>query len=153
MLCNFLPGGRATISMPLSSEPPKSTTVAPDVGEVPAPTAEVVLLVEDEPHMVRTLSRILERRGYAVTAAANGREAIDHLAQEPFDLLVTDLNMPRVTGQELLDGIRLYALDQFGPMAITVLEEWGIRSCADFGEMVFEMIEVSLLAKNLSVFF
>ena len=33
-------------------------------------------------------------------------------------------------------------------MAITVLDEWGIRSCADFGEMVFEMIEVSLLAKT-----
>jgi uncharacterized repeat protein (TIGR04138 family) len=53
-----------------------------------------------------------------------------------------------VTGQELLGGIREFALAQFGPMSITVLEEWGIRSCADFGEIVFNMVEVGLLAKT-----
>ncbi|MBC8097592.1 MAG: hypothetical protein H7Y43_17455, partial [Akkermansiaceae bacterium] len=35
-----------------------------------------------------------------------------------------------------------------GPMAITVLEEWGIRTCQDFGEIVFNMVEVGLLAKT-----
>lgn len=53
-----------------------------------------------------------------------------------------------VTGQELLGGIRQFALEQFGPMAITVLEEWGIRSCQDFGEIVFNMVEAGLLAKT-----
>jgi uncharacterized repeat protein (TIGR04138 family) len=46
-----------------------------------------------------------------------------------------------VTGQELLAGIREFALNQFGPMAMMVLEEWGIRSCEDFGEIVFNMVE------------
>jgi uncharacterized repeat protein (TIGR04138 family) len=49
-----------------------------------------------------------------------------------------------VTGQELLDGIRQFALKEFGPMAVTVLEEWGITSCSDFGEIVFNMVEVGL---------
>jgi len=53
-----------------------------------------------------------------------------------------------VTGQELLDGIRQHALQQFGPMTVTVFEEWGIRNCKDFGEMVFYMVESGLLAKT-----
>ena len=53
-----------------------------------------------------------------------------------------------VSGQELLDGIRQFALQQFGPMAVTVLEEWGVRNCRDFGDIVFNMVETSLLAKT-----
>jgi uncharacterized repeat protein (TIGR04138 family) len=53
-----------------------------------------------------------------------------------------------ITGQELLDGIRKFALNQFGPMAVTVLEEWGVRSSRDFGEIVFNMVEIELLAKT-----
>jgi uncharacterized repeat protein (TIGR04138 family) len=53
-----------------------------------------------------------------------------------------------VTGQELLAGIRDYALQQFGPMALTLFEEWGVRSCADFGEIVFNMVEADWLAKT-----
>ena len=53
-----------------------------------------------------------------------------------------------ITGQELLDGIRQFALQQFGPMTVTVFEEWGVRSCRDFGDIVFNMVEISLLAKT-----
>jgi uncharacterized repeat protein (TIGR04138 family) len=53
-----------------------------------------------------------------------------------------------VSGQELLDGIRRFALNQFGPMTVTVFEEWGVRNCRDFGEIVFNMVESSLLAKT-----
>jgi len=74
------------------------------------------------------------------------REALDHthkmLGKAEKDII------HHVTPQELLDGIREYALQQFGPMAITVLEEWGVRSCEDWGEIVFSMIENSLLAKT-----
>ena len=53
-----------------------------------------------------------------------------------------------VSGQQLLEGIREFALDQFGPMTFTVLEEWGLRRCEDFGEIVFNMVENNLLAKT-----
>lgn len=53
-----------------------------------------------------------------------------------------------VSGQELLTGIRRYALSQFGPMTITVFEEWGIRQCEDFGEIVFNMVDIGLLGKT-----
>jgi uncharacterized repeat protein (TIGR04138 family) len=53
-----------------------------------------------------------------------------------------------VSGQELLDGIRQFALQQFGPMTATVFEEWGVKRCEDFGEIVFNMVETGLLAKT-----
>jgi len=74
------------------------------------------------------------------------REALDHTQK-----LVGKENggkVRHVTGQELLDGIRRFALEQFGPMTITVFEEWGVRTCGDFGEIVFNMLEVGLLAKT-----
>src|SRR5260221_8020170 len=57
-------------------------------------------------------------------------------------------NIRHITGQELLDGIRQFALQQFGPMAVTVFEEWGVKNCRDFGDIVFNMVEISLLAKT-----
>jgi len=53
-----------------------------------------------------------------------------------------------VSGQELLDGIRQFALQLYGPMVMTVFEEWGVRNCRDFGEIVFNMVEIGLLAKT-----
>lgn len=73
------------------------------------------------------------------------REALDH-AQKLVGRGKKDVR--HVSGQELLAGIRDYALKQYGPMAITVLEEWGVRASQDFGEIVFNMVEKSLLAKT-----
>lgn len=53
-----------------------------------------------------------------------------------------------VSGQELLEGLRRHALDQFGPMAMTVLDHWGVRKCEDFGEIVFNMVERGILGKT-----
>lgn len=53
-----------------------------------------------------------------------------------------------VSGQQLLEGIRAHALEQFGPLTLMVLEEWGIRRGEDFGEIVFNMVESSLLGKT-----
>jgi uncharacterized repeat protein (TIGR04138 family) len=62
---------------------------------------------------------------------------------------VNMLKKPRhITGGELALGIRKYALDQFGPMAKTVLLHWGIRTTLDFGKIVFALIDVGLLSKQ-----
>jgi uncharacterized repeat protein (TIGR04138 family) len=53
-----------------------------------------------------------------------------------------------VTGQELVQGIRDYALQQFGPMALTVFQHWAVHNCQDFGEIVFNMVDFGLLAKT-----
>lgn len=53
-----------------------------------------------------------------------------------------------VTGPELLEGLRLYALDQFGPLTKTVLNAWGVKRCRDFGDIVFNLIEYNVFSKS-----
>jgi uncharacterized repeat protein (TIGR04138 family) len=53
-----------------------------------------------------------------------------------------------VSGRDLLEGIKHYALEQYGPMVPTVLSEWGINNCEDIGEVVFNMVDANLLAKT-----
>jgi uncharacterized repeat protein (TIGR04138 family) len=53
-----------------------------------------------------------------------------------------------VRGPELLSGFRDLALRDFGPLAHTVLEVWGVRRCEDVGEMVFNLIEAGAFGKT-----
>lgn len=53
-----------------------------------------------------------------------------------------------ISGQELAEGIRDYALDQYGPMAKTLLNEWGITKTGDFGEMVFNLVDYKVFGKT-----
>ncbi len=55
-----------------------------------------------------------------------------------------------VTGPELLAGFRDFALEQFGPMASTLMKEWGLRKCQDVGDMVFHLIEEQVFGKKES---
>jgi two-component system response regulator PilR (NtrC family) len=61
-----------------------------------------ILLVEDEANMVRTLAKILERKGHVVDAAATGARALQRLSEVSYDLVITDLNMPVMDGMQLL---------------------------------------------------
>jgi uncharacterized repeat protein (TIGR04138 family) len=71
------------------------------------------------------------------------REALDHTQRLAAKTVRGSAKQEsrHVSGQELLAGIRTCALDQFGPMAFMVLEEWGVHRCEDFGEIVFNLIE------------
>jgi uncharacterized repeat protein (TIGR04138 family) len=94
-----------------------------------------------------TVELILSRDSrYKREAYAFVREALDFTQK----LIVKENRgqIRHVSGQELLDGIRQYALQQFGPMTVTVFAEWGICHCRDFGEIVFNMVETGLLAKT-----
>ena len=52
-----------------------------------------------------------------------------------------------VSAIELLEGFREYSLQQFGPMGLTVLEYWGVRSTGDVGRMVFNLIEAGVFGR------
>jgi two-component system cell cycle response regulator len=65
-----------------------------------------VLVVDDARTVRRLLTGFLRRAGYQVFAAADGEEALARLAQRPIDVVVTDLNMPRRGGLELLEAVR-----------------------------------------------
>src|SRR5438093_12394132 len=53
-----------------------------------------------------------------------------------------------VSGPELLEGVRRYALKEFGPMVVMVFDNWGIRSCEDIGHMVFNLIGAGIFGKT-----
>lgn len=70
------------------------------------------------------------------------REALDHTQRKVHkDTRSRRLENRHVSGQQLLEGIREHALAEFGPMALYVFGEWGIRRCEDFGDMVFNLVE------------
>jgi PAS domain S-box-containing protein len=109
--------GRGTtvrIFLPLAPEL-EAAGAAPS-GDLPRGT-ERILLVEDEPEVRRATTRVLEQSGYRVRVAADGEEALALLAAEPggFDLVVTDMVMPR------LGGAGLYAALQERGVAVPVL--------------------------------
>ncbi len=60
-----------------------------------------ILIADDEPHVLRVLKMSLEKEGYAVDVCANGVEAEALLRQEQPDILITDIQMPQMTGEEL----------------------------------------------------
>ena len=53
-----------------------------------------------------------------------------------------------ITGQELSDGIRTYAREQFGPMTHDVLQHWGLKETLDFGNIVYNLIEAGMMSKT-----
>jgi DNA-binding NtrC family response regulator len=91
-------------------------------------TAVRTLLVEDEVNMVRTLAKILERKGYQVDAASNGAEALQRLAETRYDLVITDLNMPIMDGMQLLREMSARRLD---PATIVLTGHGTIQSAVE----------------------
>ena len=65
-----------------------------------------LLIVDDEIIIQTFLARCLEREGYLVQTASSGQEALKHLAQHSFDLLLTDIKMDKVDGVELLARVK-----------------------------------------------
>ncbi len=60
-----------------------------------------ILIVDDEPHMTRVLKLYLERAGYHVVTRPNGMEALSVIENEAPDAMITDIQMPVMTGKEL----------------------------------------------------
>ena len=73
----------------------------------PVPQApKRILLVDDSISVRRFVGQMLEKAGFVVTTAADGADAITRIGETEFDLVITDLEMPRVNGYELIDDLR-----------------------------------------------
>ena len=60
-----------------------------------------ILVADDEPHMSRVIDLFLRREGYEVSLVRDGQEALESILRNPPDLLITDIQMPRMNGREL----------------------------------------------------
>jgi len=75
------------------------------------------------------------------------RKALDHTLQELREH-TRGRATNHVSGQELLGGIRDFALEQYGPMTITLFDRWGLSKCSDFGDIVFSLVEQGVFGKT-----
>lgn len=80
------------------------------------PKAAHILVVDDEGAIRYSISKTLQRVGYQVSAAASGEEALQMLEEQVYDVVLTDIRMPGLTGVELLSKIKEHA-----PEAIVIL--------------------------------
>lgn len=71
------------------------------------------------------------------------QKQLNRVPKDDFDD-VAERSSYHVTGQELAEGIRQFALEQFGMMAAVVFRCWGIHSTLDFGHMVYNLIDAGL---------
>ena len=83
----------------------------------------MVLVVDDNGDHCQALAKTFERAGYRVTKAADGQEALSILMEQPFDLVITDLRMPRMNGLDLLQNIQAMS-PHVAVLIITAFGEW-----------------------------
>jgi uncharacterized repeat protein (TIGR04138 family) len=74
------------------------------------------------------------------------RDALDFTTKQ--QKKIKGVNVRHVSGPELLDGVRRYALKEFGPLVMTVFDNWGIHSCEGVGNMVFNLIGAGVFGKT-----
>ncbi len=60
-----------------------------------------ILIVDDQAHVIRIIKLVLERAGYAVESAPNGEKGLAIICNDPPDVVITDIDMPRMTGEQM----------------------------------------------------
>lgn len=97
---------------------------------------------------MRFLHLLKEDTRYKADAYQFVREALSY-AQDELGLGgVPGEEECHLTGQELCQGIRLFAIQQYGYMAKLVLNSWGVHSTGDFGNLVYNLIEIEMMKKS-----
>jgi chemosensory pili system protein ChpA (sensor histidine kinase/response regulator) len=116
------PGALVEAAGPAAASTRAQARAARARGGAPADEGRVarhrVLLVDDSVSVRKFVGQMLEKAGFDVTTAPDGAEAIGRLAAAAFDVVVTDLEMPRVNGYELIDDLRRRAATRDLPVVV-----------------------------------
>jgi len=104
-----------------------------------------ILLVDDEPHVIRVLRLMLEREGYEVSSANDGNEALDKMAVRRPDVMVSDIQMAGMDGRELCRTARARYPDERFPIFVMTS-----MTASQEREWVRELANVEFLEKPLS---
>ncbi|MCX7926534.1 MAG: response regulator [Candidatus Omnitrophica bacterium] len=73
--------------------------------------AHRILIVDDEAMITKSLQKLLKKQGYDVTIVTNGKEALEKIKNEDFDLFILDIRMPEMDGIETLQAARKIVSD------------------------------------------
>lgn len=77
-----------------------------------------ILIAEDEPHVARLLRLALEKEGYSINAVHNGAQALEKINKQHPDMLITDINMPKMDGEELCKHLALHCPERKFPIVV-----------------------------------
>jgi two-component system NtrC family sensor kinase len=97
------------IELPAGVVPPIALDSAGTDEAQPPVSSRAILLVDDEPAIVKALTQLLRRDGHTVDTAANGRLALAQLQERPYDLILSDLRMPELDGPGLYRALEQHA--------------------------------------------
>jgi uncharacterized repeat protein (TIGR04138 family) len=111
------------------------------------------LLEEDRRYRLEAYAFVFEALSYAHDVLGLGADRPSEATSEPVEAPPPKSKKKKaperhLTGQQLCEAIRLYALEQFGYMAKTVLNSWGVHTTGDFGEIVFNLIRIRQMKKT-----
>ena len=102
--------------------------------------------MNDDPHPIFQLLQTDLR--YQLNAYQFVRDSLAYAQEVLPNEESEEENEPHLTGQQLCEAIRLFAIDQFGYMSKTVLNNWGIQGTNDFGEIVYNLIDIGMMKKS-----
>ena len=105
-----------------------------------------LLFVDDEPNVARVARRALERAGYDVTVARDGEEGLERMRETSFDVVITDIQMPRMDGREMCAKM----LEEF-PDRKPILFVITSRSEFEFREWTDDLPQCEFIHKPLSL--
>ncbi|MBD3209816.1 response regulator [Candidatus Micrarchaeota archaeon] len=103
----------------------KESSRGKEFGKAPRQSGRMatVLVVDDEPNIIKSIQRLLGPLGIAFESAGNGLEALELYRKSPADIVITDLNMPVMDGFDLLKQIKKEA-----PDSVVIIHSGGVNS-------------------------
>jgi PAS domain S-box-containing protein len=113
-------GGSAFITKPFTND-----ELIGQVRALLAPRQRRVLVVDDDYHVRPTLARLLQRGGFQVAEAADGRAGLELVERQPPDLVLLDIRMPDIDGYEVLRRLKQNPLHQHIPVVILTASDLG----------------------------
>ena len=136
-----VPGKGTTFDIELPSAGVERPEPAPAPGVAPPGAGERLLVVDDEPVIARVVSEQLRRLGYEVTSVTDPEDALELVAEDPedFDLLLTDLQMPRMDGVEL--AARVARLRPQLPVVLSTGNRWSVPASTARAAGIREIVD------------
>ena len=126
------PGAGTTVRLTFPSRSPVVTDSEQAEKATRVPTGLRILVVDDDPLLLKSLCEILEADGHVITTATGGREGIEtftaaYQRSEPFPVVITDLGMPYVDGRSVASAVNALSADT----RVVLLTGWGRRLVSD----------------------
>ena len=114
---------------------------------------ETIIIIDDEKSIVELLTMVFSKEGYAVKSFVPSGRVMDSLEKEDFDLLITDIRMPQISGMKILKQMRtakpdvpIIVITAYGsiPQAVEALKEGAL----DYVVKPFNLDELKILVRN-----